>query len=199
MAWQRIHNRTKAPINVRLTNAGITYHFENHVNSYTEFFTAGIGWDLSVVYSEGHNNFDPSKDNFAPIAAIASLAAGVALAAGGVVLTVATGPLGLEGVLFGVKISATALTTLGIMSTTAGAVSAAGSIAVEAAESLLKPANVTGLYGANDHNFYVDGGIYGGIDKDGKVVVSRIDPLAISYINCQSHERTVAKGYSLPE
>jgi hypothetical protein len=197
MAWQRFRNKAGVPVNIRLSNAGITYYYENNVKVYSEFFTGGVGWDLTVYYSSDSTKIDPSKDNVAPIAAIATIVGGAVIAAAGVGLTVVTFGAATPIVIAGCQI-ATAGAAAAAAATIAGAGAAGvvGSVALTIANAVIYPATVTGLYGANDHNFDIYGGFEGTVDEKTKnLTITKINPLAISYINCQSGERTTPAGY----
>lgn len=198
MGWYRFHNRTGAPVNIRASNAGITYHWKNQVEKYDEFLVAGIGWDITVEYSIGHNDFSPS-DNWKPISAIAGLVAGTAVTVGGVALTIVTLGAAAPVAVAGVTISAGAITALGIASTAAGATLGAASIAIEAIEGITQPATERGFYGGNDFNFYIDGGLEGGPGPDGTVIISKVKPLVLSWINCQTGKQREAEGYAVPD
>lgn len=218
MAWQRFHNRTGFPINLCFTNAGIIYNdiptapsspspmCKNNVLKYDEFFSPGVGYDLHVFYSTDQTYIDPKTWNPGAIANVVAISTGVIAVVAGVVAIPFTLGASVPLIATGLGVSEAAIAgaglALGIGSGVTGATGVAAGIAASAVAGLSNPAVVTGLFGANDHNFYIDGGVtaHAVEDKDGKkyLVVDGTKPLTVSYINCQSGQKYEYGGYTVP-
>ncbi len=195
MAWQRFHNRTNFPVNLCFTNAGIIYPdadkgvkmYRNNVKKYDEIFTPGVGYDLHVFYSTDQTTIDPDKWNPGAILNVVSISVGIAAVVVGIVAIPLTA--GASGTLAAVGMG------LAIGGGVAGGVATIGGAV---ASALGASYNVGGLYGANDHNFYLDGGIEGKVKDDGTIEVTKVKPLTISYLNCQTGEKVENGGYKIP-
>jgi hypothetical protein len=206
MAWIRIHNRANYPVNVQLSNAGFIYFYENSVKTYTEFFVAGIGWDFDAVFDCDRTKIDPAKGNKSLGVNIGFAVLGVLGAAAGVALTIVTlgaaAPAGAALTVGGVTLSATALGAIGTAIGAAGVVTAAGGIGLAIAQGVTTPARVTGLYGANDYEIYIDGH-FKEVDqikaKNQIQIVVEDKPLVVSWKNDTSGTRGVAAGYTIPD
>jgi hypothetical protein len=162
----RLKNNLNTPINVKITNAGIIYHYVNALppGGQWDKDVAAIGWDLSAMYSIPQNTIDPSKDNVGAVGAIALIAFASAAA-------IVAAP-------FTAGASAVALVAF------AGAVVGAGAgVAFEIASAVLYPATVTGLYGGHDYDVTVDGGFSFGNDPNGVLTVQNMSPIVISWHN----------------
>jgi hypothetical protein len=214
MAWFRIYNRANAPINVKLTNAGITYYSQNHVRAfdpnmpggerekcgYWEFNPGAVGWDFTAVYDTPSTQFDPSKDNVLPISTIVGLTVGIAATAAGVALTVVTAGAAAPIVVAGVQImSASAALATGATITSVAAAGTVASLGITIAEAVLYPATVNGLYGPDGYAIVVDGGFPYTYDKEKHTLTMEgAKPLAVSWKNNTSGTHGEGAGYTLP-
>jgi hypothetical protein len=204
MSWIRIHNRANVAVNVQLSNAGFVYHYENNVKTYTEFFVAAIGWDFKAVRASDDTKIDPSSGNISLGFNVGLLVIGTLVTVAGIVLTVATMGGGTPIAVGGVELTGAALTAIRVAAgVTAGATAftTVGSIVMALGPGVLAPATITGLYGGNDYEIYIDGTFTQGLDtttNPNQVTETATKPLVASWMNDQTGSRSVASGYSIP-
>lgn len=160
MAVFKIRNATNAPVNVKITNAGVIHHHRNELapGDTWEESVAWIGWDLSAIYSTPETKIDPDKDNVGAVSTIVTTAVGAAVA-------VAAAPF------TGGASVAIALAAVGGAATLAG-------VGVTIASAVLYPATVRGLYGGDDYEIVINGGVEFAEDT-----VKGIRPLSIDWRN----------------
>jgi hypothetical protein len=161
--------------------------YRNDVKTYEEIFSPGVWYDLHVLYSSDQTKIDANWNKGAILNVVSISWGVVATLVGGAALPLTGGASGL-------------LLAAGIGTVIAGGVSAGVAIAGSAMAGLSTPANVVGLFGANDHNYYIDGGISGHLKKGTETVeIDTVKPLVVSYKNCQSGEKFENGGYKVPD
>jgi len=154
-----ISNDTNVPINVRISNAGITYFYVNKLEAGKVFTVkfhvakpdgqlGAIWYDIDAMYSTPENQIDPKKENAIQGSMIGATALGLLAAVVGIGLMLLPG-----GQIVGAAATASAAT--GIV----GTVATVGGLGVTIAHAVLHPAQLTEMYGPQHYNISVDGGM----------------------------------------
>jgi len=179
MAWFRFRNNSALPVHLSLSTAGVIQWCKNDVpaGGYDEVYLEDAIWhDLTVMPSNGHNQFDKRDNNIWK-----GLEIGVGLlgAAAAVVAAPFTGGA-----------------SVAIAIAVAGGVIAVGDTVVSIVNFAIHPASVGNLYEPDGYNFEIGGGqIAGHYDQPQHFTITGFSPLTIKWHNNNTgKEGTVTAG-----